>query len=115
MGKKEGTIDPSFLADIPPWEWPDGTDTFLLAALRDQRMDPEERLIAAELAGDYTVVNDEIFDPLLAIVADGEETEEIRAKAAIAMGATLEHGAVEEFDDPDDCPISEQTSSRSAS
>jgi len=109
MARKWYTMDLEQLSDTPPWEWPEDADVFLLEALRDQGLDASDRLVAAELAGDYTVVNDEIFDVLLSIVSDSDETDEIRGKAAIAMGPALEHAYIDGFDDPDDCPISETT------
>jgi hypothetical protein len=38
--------------DTPPYEWPEDAARIFLAALRDDRADESERLLAAELAGD---------------------------------------------------------------
>ncbi len=102
-------MDLTFLTVIPPWEWPENAGTMFLEALRDDRLDESDRLIAADLAGDYTVVNDEIFDALLSIVRDGKETDEMRGRAAISLGPALEYADLEGFDDPDEMPISEPT------
>ncbi|MCG6878191.1 MAG: hypothetical protein LJE96_03435 [Deltaproteobacteria bacterium] len=97
------------LEDIPPWEWPEGTDRVLLGILRDNQKDKSERLLAAELAGDYTVVNDELAEALLSIVRNGEESEDLRAKAVISLGPVLETAYIDEFEEPEAVPISEET------
>jgi HEAT repeat protein len=96
------------LQDTPPWEWPEKTGEFFLGYLRDKKADPEDRAIAAELAGDYVVVNDEIAKTLLSIVRDSNENEELRGAAVISLGPALEHCDIEEFEDPDDILISEK-------
>jgi hypothetical protein len=50
--------------------------------LIDQRADESDRLVAAELAGDFTVINDDLADTLLAVVGSADEPEQLRAKAA---------------------------------
>jgi HEAT repeat protein len=97
------------LEDIPPWEWPEGTDRVLLGILRDNQKDKSDRLLAAELAGDYTVINDELADALLSIVRNGEESEDLRAKAVISLGPVLETAYIDEFEEPEAVPISEET------
>jgi hypothetical protein len=74
------------------------------------RQAPEsERLIAAELGGDLVVMNDQLADTLMGILGSGEESDELRAKAAISLGPVLEQADIDEFDDPDDVPIGERT------
>jgi len=100
------------LKDTPPWEWPQGTDKMLLGILRDDQSDQRDksdRLLAAELAGDYTVINDELAGTLLTIVLNNEESEDLRARAVISLGPILETAYIDEFDDPEDVPISEET------
>ncbi len=97
------------LEDIPPWEWPQGTDKILLGILRDNQKDKSDRLLAADLAGDYTVVNDELVAALLSIVRNGAEPEELRARAVISLGPVLETAYFDGFEDPEDVPISEKT------
>ena len=97
------------LLDTPPWEWPrDAAKTFQ-NLLIDRQADEPDRLIAAKLAGDFTVINDALADALMAIVRNNDESEELRARAAISFGPALEHAYTYEFDDPDDTPISERT------
>jgi len=97
------------LKDTPPWEWPQGTDKMLLEILRDDQRDKSDRLLAAGLAGDYTVINDELAGALLTIVLSNEESEDLRARAAISLGPILETAYIDEFEDPEDVPISEET------
>ena len=97
------------LENLPPWEWPEGTDKMLLGILRDNQKDKSDRLLAADLAGDYTVINDELVVALLSIVRNGEESEDLRARAVISLGPILETADFDEFEDPEAVPISEET------
>ncbi|MFH1952975.1 MAG: HEAT repeat domain-containing protein [Pseudomonadota bacterium] len=102
-------MDLKILENMPPWEWPQGTDKMLLGILRDDQRDESDRLLAAELAGDYTIINDELADALLSIVLSGEESEDLRARAVISLGPALETAYMDEFEDPEDVLISEET------
>jgi hypothetical protein len=97
-------MDLQILLDTPPWEWPEDARKTFLKVLKDQRASESDRLIAADLAGDYVVFNDELADALLAIVSGANEPEELRAKAAISFGPALETVDIGGFDDPDDLP-----------
>jgi len=105
-------MDLKTLKDIPPWEWPEDADKMFLEILRDDQADVSDRVLAAELAGDFTVINDELADALLSILRSGDESEELRGKAVISLGPALEHADTNEFEDPEDVPISEETFSR---
>jgi hypothetical protein len=102
-------MDLTTLKDTPPWEWPENAGEIFLETLNDDRADESERLLAAELAGDFTVINDELADVLLSILGNGDESEKLRGKAAISLGPALEYADTDGFDDPDYIPISEQT------
>ena len=102
-------MDIKILADTPPWEWPEGTDKMLLGILRDDQRDESDRLLAAKLGGDYTVINDELANALLSIVLNDEKSEALRARAVISLGPALETACIDEFDDPEDMLISEKT------
>ena len=102
-------MDLKVLEETPPWEWPQDTDEMLLGILRDNQKDKADRLMAAGLAGDYTVINDELAAALISIVRNGEESEAIRARAVISLGPILETAYIDEFEDPEDVPISEKT------
>ena len=97
------------LKDTPPWDWPKGTEKTLLDILRDDRPSESDLLLASELAGDFTVINDELVDALLSILRRGDKPETVRGRAAISLGPVLEHADTEGFEDADDLPITERT------
>ena len=100
-------MDLKILLDMPPWDWPPDAGRVFLKILTDRRAKASDRLIAAELAGDFTVINDDLADALLAIVRNTGEPEQLRARAAISFGPALEQADLGEFEDPDDVPITE--------
>ena len=102
-------MDLKTLVDTPPWDWPEDAGDLLLETLNDSQACGSDRLIAAELAGDSPIMNDELAKALLAIVGTRDETDELRAQAAISLGPVLEQSDLDGFDDPDDLPITEQT------
>ena len=102
-------MDLKTLIDTPPWDWPSDAGNMFQEILNDSQAQVSDRLIAAELAGDSTVINDDLADVLMAIARDAEEPEELRARAAISLGAVLEQADIDGFEDPDDLPISERT------
>ncbi len=95
--------------DTPPWKWPEGAGKMVLGILRDDQADESDRLLAAELASDFTVINDELVGALLSILRSSVESEELRCQAVISLGPALEHADTDGFEDPDDVPITEQT------
>ena len=95
------------MKETPPWDRPRDSAERFLEALRDQHADESERLLAAELAGDFTAINDELANELLAIVCSGEEAKKLRARAAISLGPVLEYVDQDGFEDPSDVPITE--------
>src|SRR5438034_4181626 len=68
-------MDLQALKDTPPWDWPEGTAEKLLSVLRDEQATEPDRILAAEMAGDFTVVNDELVEALLAILRNSEESD----------------------------------------
>jgi hypothetical protein len=100
-------MDLKILLDTPPWEWPRDTGKRFLEILRNNRANQSDRMVAAELAGDITVVNDDMAHALMAVVGSPDEPPKIRAKAAISLGPALELAYTDEFDDPEFVPISE--------
>src|ERR1700686_4649363 len=105
---EEARMDLKTLLDTPPWDWPRDAGMMLWRILTDQRATESDRLVAAELAGDFTVINDDLADTLLAVVCRAEP-EQLGARAAISLGPVLEHADTDGFEDPDDVPITEQT------
>ena len=97
------------LADIPPWDWPEDAAQMFLDLLRDDQAAAADRLLAAELAGDFTVIDDELVDALLSILCCRDEAETLRGTAAISLGPVLEHADTHGFEDADDIPIAEPT------
>jgi hypothetical protein len=102
-------MDLKTLVDTAPWDWPEDAEDLLLETLTDNQVCGTDRLIAAELAGDSPVMNDQLAEALLAIAGTRDETDELRAQAAISLGPVLEQSDLDGFDDPDDLPITEDT------
>jgi uncharacterized protein (UPF0147 family) len=102
-------MDINSLLDIPPWEWPSDAGEVIFETLTNRKARESDRLIAAELASNIVVMDDEVAEALLDIVSSADEAEALRARAAIALGPVLELGDWElmddEFDDPDGVPI----------
>ena len=74
-------VDLKTLNDTPSWDWPRDADQMLLAILLDDQSDEFDRLLAAGLCGDFTVINEELADALLKIVRNADEPHELRAQA----------------------------------
>jgi hypothetical protein len=102
-------MDLKALKDTPPWDWPEDTAEKLVRVLQDEQVAESDRLLATEMAGDFTVVNEELVEALLTLLCSWDESEGVRGQAAISLGPILEHADIEGFDDADDVPISERT------
>ena len=101
-------MDLKMLQDIPPWDWPEGASRTLQEILRNHEADASERLLAAELAGDFSVTSDELLEILLSIVQSSKEPEKLRARAVISLGPALEYADEDIFDeDFDEATITE--------
>ena len=100
-------MDVETLQKIPPWEWPKNAGKLILRTLQNRNAVASYRIIAAELAGEFVVIDDELCAALLAIVSDAGEADELRGKAAISLGPALESADTGDFDDPDDVPVTE--------
>jgi hypothetical protein len=98
-------MDIKKLQDTPSWEWPENADKIILGILRDKDFGELDRLIAAEMAGDMTVIDDDLADALLSLVKNSSEPEELRARAVISLGPVLEY-TYDEAEDPQDMAIS---------
>ena len=96
------------LNDIPPWDWPENAAEVISKVLREKNAPVSDRVLAAELAGDHVVMNDDLGNLLLTIIQNNDEPEELRAKAAISLGPALDYGNMMEFDDPNDIVLSEK-------
>jgi hypothetical protein len=102
-------VDLKTLLDTPPWDWPRDAGRMLRKVLVDRQANESDRLVAAELAGDSTVINDDLVDTLLTVVCSADEPDQLRARAAISLGPVLEQADTDGFEDPDDAPITEPT------
>jgi hypothetical protein len=100
-------MDLKKLRDTPPWEWPPGSDKIPLNVLKNERAVSADRLLAAELAGNIVVMNDEMAATLLSIAANSKESDQLRGQAAISLGPALEMADANDFEIEDDSPISE--------
>jgi hypothetical protein len=98
-------MDIKKLKDIPSWEWPDNAGEITLGILRNRDAEEYDRFLAAELAGDMTVIDDKLADALLSVAKNGNEPEELRTRAVISLGPVLEY-TYDEIDDPQDLAIS---------
>lgn len=97
------------LAQTEPWDWPPDAGRRLLEALTDRRATLADRLQAGKFAGELVVMNDELASALLALAGNGDEPDELRARAAVSLGPVLDQMAVE-LDAPEpDLPISGTT------
>ena len=102
-------MDLKILETIPSWEWPEDAGKQILEILLNDSADEADRLLAAELAGDCTTIDDALLDALISIVNKDDLPEELREKAAISLGPFLEEADIDGFDDPDDIRITEET------
>ena len=102
-------MDLKTLVDTPPWDWPRDAGRTFQKILIDRRANESDRLVAAELAGDLTVINDDLAYTLLTVVCSADEPDQLRARAAISLGPVLEQADIDGFEDPDDVPITEHT------
>jgi len=87
---------------MEPWSWPKSAAGTVLKALQNLDHDDTDRLLAIQMAGDFTIINDELAPALLELVSDKNEPEKIRGQAAISFGAVLEFIELEGFDDIDE-------------
>jgi HEAT repeat protein len=92
---------------LPPWEWPENSEQILFSVLNDASAEESDRLLAARLAGELPASTDELAAALLSIVQSGDESEDLRARAAISLGPTLEYAFTTDFEDPDEETITE--------
>lgn len=102
-------MDITELQALPPWEWPEDAAKHILAALRRTDADESLRIAAAEMAGEVSVIDDDLAEALLAIGQDPNAPEELRRQALYSLGPALEYADLEGFEDPEEAVISEKT------
>ena len=82
-------MDLKSLKDTPPWDWPQDAGKKFLDTLRDDRAGETDRLLAAELAGDFTVIDEELVEALLSILQNRNAPAKLRGQAVISLGPVL--------------------------
>lgn len=113
--RKGEKMDLKTLQKTPDWDWPEDAGKTILGILRNGHTGDSERLIAAELAGDLIVMNDELAEILLSIACSDTVPEKLREQATISLGPVLEYVDTDEFEIaegieyPDDVEISAET------
>jgi hypothetical protein len=95
------------LQNTPPWEWPADAGKSLRAILVDAGARDTDRILAAELAGEFSVMADEMAGALMAIVRSGDESDDLRCTAVLSLGPALEDADTMGFEDADDRSLSE--------
>lgn len=105
--REDRSMDMHTLAGIPAFDWPSDAAERIMEVLHDRGAPQSERLLAAELAGDPTVLNDGLVEGLLQILTGAAEEETLRSRVAISLGVALEEGEIFGFEDPDGPQISE--------
>jgi len=96
------------LSELPPWQWPRKAGQILRSCIRNPRNLDSEREMAALLAGELVVMNDDMANLLLSVVQGASQPEIVRGAAAIALGPVLEVSGNDGFDDDlEDLPITE--------
>ena len=94
-------MDLKELKETPPWDWPEYVGKTFLEILAADQADASDRMLAAELAGDLTVIDDELVDALLCILQSNEESGELRGKAVLSLGPVLEQVDLTDSNDED--------------
>ena len=105
-------MDISTLAELAPWDWPEEAAEAIRAALESNDTPAEERELAAEMAGELVVMDDEMAGSLLALLRRADLPDELRGAAALALGPCLEECDTVGFEEPDETTISKQTFER---
>jgi hypothetical protein len=91
------------------WEWPPETGALVRETLADPQAAAADRLLAAKMAGNIEVLNDDLAQTLLTIAGNTAEPEELRCQAALALGPVLELYDLEYFDDPEETFLAAET------
>jgi len=99
-------MDLRILSQMEPWQWPDeAADTFL-RAITDKQASTDDRMLAAELAGDPMAINDDLTSVLLSIAEDADNPEKLRSRAIVSLGPVVELAEWEDYDFLSAMPIS---------
>ena len=78
-------MDLRALKESPPRDWPVDIRKNLLDILRDDHASETDLLLAAELAGHSSIMNDALKDALRSILQNSSKSERVRSTAAISL------------------------------
>ncbi len=78
------------LQNTPVWDWPETARDTILRSLVNRSAPLDDRLLAAELAYDVSPDHDDVVSGLTEVVGEAGAPEELRARAALAIGPALE-------------------------
>ncbi|MCF8038626.1 MAG: HEAT repeat domain-containing protein [Desulfohalobiaceae bacterium] len=98
----------SNLTDTETRQGPENSRTLLHRALQKRRVMDTDRFLDAQLVGDTKAINNQIAKALLSIAED-DEPEILRRRAALSLGPVLELADFQKFDGPEKLPITKQT------
>jgi hypothetical protein len=101
-------MDLNLLKKTAPHDWPVSVGAVLLEILSDSLARLSDRLLATELAGDFTVITNQIAEALLSLLMNTNEASELRGMAAISLGPALEYADTDGFDDLVEDQITEE-------
>lgn len=94
--------DFELLRTLPPWEYPPDAGLVICKVMTDKSSPLPDRVEAAQMAGEFTVINDDVAENLLQIVGDRTEDADLRSAAAIAFGPALEEASTNDPDEDED-------------
>lgn len=83
-------MDLRALKESPPRDWPVDIRKNLLDILRDDHASETDLLLAAELAGVSSIMNDALKDALRSILQNSSKSERVRSRAAISLRPVIE-------------------------
>ena len=99
-------MDIKALLNEPPFAWPQGVGQEFLRLLNDRKAPEADRRLAAELAGDYTVLNEQLATALLKALGDPSESVELRQEAALSLGTMVEDMDILDPEEAEDALVS---------
>jgi hypothetical protein len=106
---KSENMDLRRLNATPSWRWPKDVGDMIFSVLADHNALFSERILAAKLASDYTVLSDAVAQALLDIAKDPKASISLRCQAVESIGSALEGFDIYSDDGFDEAPISEET------
>ena len=75
-------MDLNTLCETPPWDWPKDAGKTFGQLLENRDAKPADRLTAADLAGNITVLDDELAGVLMTVLRNNSEPAELRVRTS---------------------------------